>query len=1349
MLKRVGVPFALASLLLLVLLLNKAGVLAPDIKPEIYLAPWREAQALRFAWTESPKLGLPNFNVGLFPVAAVVGLLQGLGFGPDLSMRILRWGLLLLGAWGASRLYDVVAREQAQRWGRIAIAVLYVANPYMIVSGDFLANYLPAALLPWLILFLLRATTTTGWRFPAAGALAFAGMSGMNAAVIPLIQLLCLPAVLWYARVGLGATWRGVLAAMTKWGLLVILLSAYWLVPSLAALGTGNQVTEFSETLQGIAATSSFGEVLRGLGLWTLYGRDLDGAWLPGFVSYLTNPFVVLASFLLPLLMVVSATVTRGPARRLALFMLLPAAILMVGAHQVDQPTPFGRLLLWSFEHLPGAAAFRTTHKVGAVLVLGVALLCALAVPALCQVAARHVPRPAIVGGAIVSMVLATWPAWTNGLYSLPLPVPDYWYQATSALDEGSMNQRVWFVPGVGQPQYTWSESRPDDLNNALLARPSMVRIALPESSPYGASFLAALDTKLQEEALPVGTLSAAARYLGVGDVLVRHDVRWDQAGGARPLSTALAVGADPGLGFRSSHGAPGEGILQTPGQSPAELTLPPLQHYQVNDARDLVRTESSAGLVLVDGDGWAIPALAQAGLLPSEPAFLLTGSTAPADLAAMLGPQSRIVLTDTNRRRDVVPNRLTGAYGALKSADDPLGRSISLFDSDDQTVLRVVGGEVSASQVGSLFGTDAASVAENAFDGDPRTSWRFGHYGQGLGQSISVRLDRAIAVDRIEIDLPPAQGQRVAAIEVTADDEVQEVRIPADGRATVSFPGHRAANITVSVTGLEGEGDNGLALAEVRVPGLEVRRVARLPVSTMQELSELTGDDRDRLAGTPVDVVLSRSFGTPLPDDDEEVRLDRDFTLPSGREYRLYGMVHPDPSAPDQLLDRLQGITGDAVVSSSSRALDSPALRGSRAFDGDPSTGWSPGRAVAGEWLEASFTEPRVLSEVVIEQPEDASAWISGAELLVDGRLVATTDLAPGRTAIRIPESEAASLRVRITDVQGGHLPVITEIEAAGVRVATEPAASDGACVQIGTLNGSPLTARVIGDIEGDGPRLIQGCERLSLAAGEHQLRSTSGWVSDALVLRDSIGEMAQPGQSGAALAVTKESASAYRILAEPAMEPYLLVVGQNWHPAWRATMDGVDLGTPVVVDGYALGWWVDNLERHVFDVEYSPQAPSDVALIVSGGAVVLSTALVALPPHLLRGPAAPATATRAGPAARRAPRVGRYRTIGRWLLLVLGCWFFAGPVGLVAGGLVAIWCLLRDPSPHLLLRLSALAMGLAPVAWIGGNLARWGEVGPALVTENPAPSLLVVLSLVLLVVGVLRDDSRATRSQ
>ena len=54
--------------------------------------------------------------------------------------------------------------------------------------------------------------------------------------------------------------------------------------------------------------------------------------------------------------------------------------------------------------------------------------------------------------------------------------------------------------------------------------------------------------------------------------------------------------------------------------------------------------------------------------------------------------------------------------------------------------------------------------------------------------------------------------------------------------------------------------------------------------------------------------------------------------------------------------------------------------------------------------------------------------------------------------------------------------------------------------------------------------------------------------------------------------------------MIADAASEPYFLVVGQNHHPLWRATMDGRDLGPPEVVDGYALGWRVDDLGPHAF---------------------------------------------------------------------------------------------------------------------------------------------------------------------
>jgi arabinofuranan 3-O-arabinosyltransferase len=178
--------------------------------------------------------------------------------------------------------------------------------------------------------------------------------------------------------------------------------------------------------------------------------------------------------------------------------------------------------------------------------------------------------------------------------------------------------------------------------------------------------------------------------------------------------------------------------------------------------------------------------------------------------------------------------------------------------------------------------------------------------------------------------------------------------------------------------------------------------------------------------------------------------------------------------------------------------------------------------------------------------------------------------------------------------------------------------------------------------------------------------------------------------------------------------------------------------MGPPVVADGYAMGWWVRDLGPHVFDVEYTPQGPSDIAMATSGGALILASGLLLVPGRGLGAPSSPTPAEQRFGGTRRRRRALEW---GGWFLFALGCGVFAGLPGLVAGAGVALWSVIRAPAPRTLLRLSLVAMVLAPVAWVVGNLSRWGEVSPQLVLANPAPSVLVVLSLVLLVVGSWRD--------
>ena len=125
------------------------------------------------------------------------------------------------------------------------------------------------------------------------------------------------------------------------------------------------------------------------------------------------------------------------------------------------------------------------------------------------------------------------------------------------------------------------------------------------------------------------------------------------------------------------------------PPDSYAESVLPPLQRYGVREPVPVVRAESTAGTLLVDGDGFALPQLAAAGLADGRTPFRYLGDLGRGELADLLGPDRRLVLTDTNRRRTAVPGRLADGQGPLLAARDDTGPTRTLFGPRAQTVLR------------------------------------------------------------------------------------------------------------------------------------------------------------------------------------------------------------------------------------------------------------------------------------------------------------------------------------------------------------------------------------------------------------------------------------------------------------------------------------------------------------------------------------------------------------------------------------------------------------------------------------------------------------------------------------
>jgi arabinofuranan 3-O-arabinosyltransferase len=1220
---------------LAVLVLTDRGWLTPDTSPELYLAPGRALARSLAAWRPDPYLGQPNLDAGTAPAAMVVAAIRGLGVDAWLAVRLWRALLLAVAGLGAARLFGVVAPEGGAA-GRVAAAAVYVANPYAVVAGATTPVLQPYALLPWLLVALAWSVRDRrSWRGPAAFALAFFLCGGTNAGVVPGFMLLAVPCYLAYARLAGGVPWRALLAPALRCLGLAVAVSLYWLVPALLASGAGQAIAEATEKPSDVAAVSSYGETLRLLGLWTLYGREGERLFLPNFAGYLTDPMVVLASFALPVAAAAGALLSRARARALGVLLLALAVPVMVGLFPTATPTPFARLLDAAFRHLPGAIAFRTTNKAGALAALGITLLVAAGAA---TVAERSRPRPAARAAAALAaaavLAVAVLPAWTGGLHLERYRVPGYWRQAAADLDRaqtGPAAGRVLFLPGQVQADYRWGWQGPDDLNASLLQRPSVVRATVPNGSPEQANFLAALDVPLTGDQPDPGTVPAMARYLGATEVLARNDLVWETTGGGPPTALAAALAVQPGLRPAGSYGRPGEQVATGGPDGPDGAALPPLQRYAVTDPRPVARAEPAAGALLVDGDSFALPALGRLGLLAGQPAFRLLGSLTPGAAALALDDGARVVLTDSNRRRTWAARRTGAGYSPTLPADrpiDPGSPALSLFgDPAVQTVTTLAGARsLTATSSGSVFGPVPYGKPAFAFDGDPRTAWVTGDFGAGVGQSISLQLERPLTLNRLTLRPLLGGPVQVASVRVRMDGRTVEAAVPARTQVELELPATTTASLTVEITAVRGgPGLNPVGFWEIGVPGVRVAETAVLPERFRQLVEGLDAGGRHRLAATPLDVVLARAAGpTRRLDDDEERALDRRFWLPEARTFELAGFASPGPDLAEPETDRLLGASSRVVARSSSRAFDGVGVRASQAFDGDRDTAWIPAGRGPGEWVEASFPT-QALDHVVVRQ--DVPAGLKGvdaavaAELSLDGGRPIRARLRQGATRVEFPARKVGRLRLTITDVVGlGGQVRVSEIEAGRARVdaVNRPGGKLRGCVELAELDGVPLRARPRGTLDqlakGEALR-VEPCDDggLRLSPGQHHLRSAPGWLVDLLHLR-SEGDPGQTPDAPAAPRVTVTSSGATRseLASEPAPSPWYLVVGQGYDRRWRATMDGQPLGPPSLLDGYAIGWRISDPRPHRFTVEFAPQRPATASLAATLAALAVALVLL-----------------------------------------------------------------------------------------------------------------------------------------
>jgi arabinofuranan 3-O-arabinosyltransferase len=132
-----------------------------------------------------------------------------------------------------------------------------------------------------------------------------------------------------------------------------------------------------------------------------------------------------------------------------------------------------------------------------------------------------------------------------------------------------------------------------------------------------------------------------------------------------------------------------------------------------------------------------------------------------------------------------------------------------------------------------------------------------------------------------------------------------------------------------------------------------------------------------------------------------------------------------------------------------------------------------------------------------------------------------------------------------------------------------------------------------------------------MTLNSGPHALSTGEALQPDTILL-SSAGSREEGPVAEAARAelpvLTLQDASdgAFTIHVHDARTPFYLSLGQNYHSTWRGSIDGQDLGPPLLLDGYSAGWYVNRTGTFTVRASYSPQHLYSFALIVSAASLV-----------------------------------------------------------------------------------------------------------------------------------------------
>jgi len=1297
------------------------GMLIAETKLDMPINPIGFLSQALSMWDQDYLGHLQNQAYGyIFPMGPFYTLLINAGMPPWVVQRLWVTLILCVAFVGVARLAGAL-RIGGQLAGVLAGLAYALAPHAQALMGFNSVEFAPSAVLPWVLLFLVRGAQgeTSPRRAACLSALVFLFAGGINAAaelavlVVPMIYLLTRARGPRKRR--LIAWWLAAIAAVSFW----------WLVPLVMLGRYVFSFMPFTENAWTTTVVGSLTNVLRGMNSWVAF-LPVDGRpFLPAAYEHATVPWLVLVTTLVAGLGLAGLTLARTPERTFLILTTLVGVAILVAGHAGPLAEPISALLDGPL------APFRNLHKFNALvrlpLVLGLAAFVS-------YVGARgpavRIPA-AVVGAGLVGLTLvpvATAGIAPSGAFA---DVPEHWRQAASWLDDRAEEGTVLVLPGARRGEYTWGRPLDEPFQPLLKKARWVSNTIVPWGTAGSNRLVKAIDDRFANGQGSEG-LTRTLRRMGVRYLLIRNDLDRVAFGDAWPARVHEALDRSPGLSRVRGFG-PTVGFEDSQtGASWLDQPYASLEIYEVTGARPVVGTVEAQRPLRVSGGPEALLTMAEEGILEDDRPVIL-GDDPGADAI----PAADTVLTDTMRRRELVVSDLRRPYGETMTPDEPYegyGPAYDLTDpgwSDPTTVAAFIGikgvtASSSQSRLGVTPGTrDSGQQPYAAVDFDLRTGWRSTGWKPATEQWLEVQLAKPTSVPFIQAVFERSE-ETVTVSEVMVETDTGRVRTRLGHTSLwerLNVPQGRTTRIRIRVTGVLRDPNPRVGITELAIPGVRPERTLVVPAPSSADPASPGQTVVTSRTDTAPGCMLG-SYAWTCADrlrfvGEDGYAFDRLVPVAEGRRVLEGRAVLTDQRVAETVL-MPEGSPLRATASST--ASDIPATGAYAAFDDDRRTIWYAGDKDLEPSLSFELDRKMTLSRLRLDFPDTRL----GAPPV---RVTVTTDdgvryawaskdgwihFAPMRASrVKLAFTALGSWRM---EVLGVAIPGVAPLPTPGTQPVTMPCGFGPTLTVNGVETPTEIHSGTLGDLLNGRPVGYRACEAVETRNGTLRVRAAAsqGFRVDSMVLRaadaesevsggaanddgdaaqspqstrgsksrngsgagsagnagsaESAGNAGSTGGGGVPAAVLRPAAvesweAGERRVRVSTTEPSYLALGENFNRGWQASFGGRVL-EPARLDGWRQAWLLPAGSGTVV-MTYAPDGLYRMSLIVGWALVALVVVLALVRPRPLRGglPASSPAAPRAVWLWPLAPALG----------LVTEGWAGAALAGLVAA--LALW--------------------------------------------------------------------------